>query len=355
MSGLPHNSTFGHIDHDHRTYRIDEQVWPYSVIHAYKDSYRLKENMLIPRSGDALIDDSFPLCMNTCHDAHPYVFSDIKYCLTSFRDSPTSQYNQYHSKHLDNSLAWYDSDWDWDTDPPPDEDPDSATSCPACHNVHGSPMDLDPDPGIDEYYPNPVMIRHGELISAPGTEDKVPGIGHYWLNVIDPTNVLSQSDRGTGDVWSTVNLCNAGVCHIVGRKYERTPGGDEEIVDMAVWTADDNCEPEDSFSPGEPVHYHLSFYLTGPIADEPQGWCVKTKVDFSAAYHLPYETGWITPVVMEGTILPRGQHTECWAMTIPSDAEIDDARFYMELLMGTPDCLDLLNSNIQTHDFTVVE
>ncbi|MBW1743185.1 MAG: hypothetical protein JRJ47_07105 [Deltaproteobacteria bacterium] len=72
-----HNSTFGHIDHDHRTYQIDEKVSaeddPEAVMHAYKDSYRLKENMLIPRSGDALIDDSFALCMNTCHDAHPYV------------------------------------------------------------------------------------------------------------------------------------------------------------------------------------------------------------------------------------------------------------------------------------------
>ncbi|MEW5802887.1 MAG: hypothetical protein AB1847_12380 [bacterium] len=33
---------------------------------------------------------------------------------------------------------------------------DSRISCPACHNVHGSP--------------NPVMIRHGELISTPATQ-----------------------------------------------------------------------------------------------------------------------------------------------------------------------------------------
>ncbi|MGA1874766.1 MAG: InlB B-repeat-containing protein [bacterium] len=43
---------------------------------------------------------------------------------------------------------------------------ESRISCPACHNVHGSP--------------NPAMIRHGELISTPGSSDKVPALNYRW-------------------------------------------------------------------------------------------------------------------------------------------------------------------------------
>jgi hypothetical protein len=164
-----------------------------------------------------------------------------------------------------------------------------------------------------------------------------------------PSNVLLDSKKAEGDIWSTQNLCSA-ICH--EGEYSRTPGGlVEEIVDMVVWTTDGDCESKDSFSPGEPVHYHLSFYLTGPFADAP--WCVKTKENYSAAYHLPYQTGWMTPVVMEPTLLPQGQHSMCWDMTIPSDAEPGPAEFYMQLQMGTPDCLELLDSDTQVHPFDV--
>ena len=349
-----HNSTFAHIDDNHRTYEIDEQAWPYSVIHAYKDSYRLKENMVIPRGDEESIDDAFPLCMDTCHDAHPYVFSELQYRLTNFRKTTTMQ---YHKHHLDDIIVWYDSDWDSDTD-----HLDSNISCPACHNVHGSPMDLDRTEEGTDYQPNPVMTRHGELISTPGTEDKVPAIDHCWLThpLQEPTNKLSDSWRGTGDVYSTASLCDAGSCHVGGQEYDRTPGGENaEIVDMQVWTTDAGNNEQTEFYPGEPIHYHLSFYLIGPMTDEP--WCVKTEEGESGAFHLPYPSGWVTPIVMEETILSRGKHTMCWdllgedPMTIPSDAEEGDARFRMKLLMRAPDCSSLLDSDIQTYDFTVVE
>ncbi|MBW1743186.1 MAG: hypothetical protein JRJ47_07110 [Deltaproteobacteria bacterium] len=130
---------------------------------------------------------------------------------------------------------------------------------------------------------------------------------------------------------------------------------------MEIWTSDLDNVRKDSFSPNEEIHYHLSFYLTGPFADAP--WCVKTKENYSAAYHLPYQTGWMTPIVMEPTLLPRGQHSMCWEfldeeeepMTIPSDAEPGPAEFYMQLQMGTPDCLELLDSELQVHDFYIIE
>jgi hypothetical protein len=347
-----HNSTFVHIDHEHRTYEISEE-YPQAVIHAYKDSYRLKEDMIIPRDEESS-DVSFSLCMDTCHDAHPYVFSDIEYCLTNFRDSM-----QYHEHHLDFPMTYWDSDWDWDNDPLGDEIADSVMSCPACHNVHGSPMDFDRTEGGTEYHPNPVMIRHGELISTPGA-DKVPGIDYCWFaypvppGPMIPSNVLLDSKKAEGDIWSTMNLCSA-ICH--EGEYSRTPGGPEEILDMQIWTSDptdpDNNEKTE-FYPGEGIRYNLNFYLRGPFTDSP--WCVQTPD--SGGYNYPGDIVWTTPVDIQDyyTHLPRGEHSVQWNKTIPDGEEIPGtARFRMELQMGNFECTELLDSDTQVYDFTVVE
>ncbi|MEW6378760.1 MAG: Ig-like domain-containing protein [bacterium] len=63
---------------------------------------------------------------------------------------------------------------------------DSRLSCPACHNVHGAP--------------NPVMIRHGELISTPGTEDKVPALSFRWYKQDGFTPTIFGEESAYGDM-----------------------------------------------------------------------------------------------------------------------------------------------------------
>ena len=63
---------------------------------------------------------------------------------------------------------------------------DSRISCPACHNVHGSP--------------SPTMFRHGELISSPGTTDKAPGLDYryfQWGPTVDPARAGSLGGGAT--------------------------------------------------------------------------------------------------------------------------------------------------------------
>jgi len=86
-------------------------------------------------------------------------------------------------------------------------------SCPACHNVHGSP--------------SATMVRHGELISTPGTNDKVPSIDFQYTPV-DTYPVLANSDGGKtrfigggpGSV-SKNGICS--MCHNDSKEYRRTP------------------------------------------------------------------------------------------------------------------------------------
>ncbi|MEW5802651.1 MAG: Ig-like domain-containing protein [bacterium] len=63
---------------------------------------------------------------------------------------------------------------------------DSRISCPACHNVHGSP--------------NPAMIRHGELISTPGASDKVPALNFRWYKADGYTPTIFGEESAYGDM-----------------------------------------------------------------------------------------------------------------------------------------------------------
>ncbi|MEW5800664.1 MAG: hypothetical protein AB1847_01035 [bacterium] len=63
---------------------------------------------------------------------------------------------------------------------------DSRISCPACHNVHGSP--------------NPAMIRHGELISTPGTGDKSPALSFRWYKADGYTPTIFGDESDFGDM-----------------------------------------------------------------------------------------------------------------------------------------------------------
>lgn len=195
-----HDATVDHIDDDARTYAAASDN--------YVDGYRLNDSMIIPRDGEAS-GVSFDLCAS-CHLYADLIDKDI----TNFEDGGGAQI--HHEWHIGwfNAVICWDSDWDGAAD--------SAMNCTACHNVHGSPMDN----GSGGLWANPVMIRHGELISSPGTNDKVPALDFWWKDGVgDFTNTLSDSREGSAMCSAadlTVNHVCSG-CHNLRQDYTRDP------------------------------------------------------------------------------------------------------------------------------------
>jgi hypothetical protein len=162
-----HDAIKKHIDNLQRTYDVDEDTS--AVNHSYCDSYRLSEvgnkpAMVIPRASTDPRTSwaDFALCFD-CHNRNDLLVqpipSDLTEPHTNFWDSEASTYiGNAHEYHLSFGYR-FDSDWDHVLD--------STPSCVTCHNVHGSP--------------SKVMIRHGELISTPGTTDKVPALNFMYL------------------------------------------------------------------------------------------------------------------------------------------------------------------------------
>jgi hypothetical protein len=194
-----HDLILVHVDDNARTYS--------AAMDNYRPGYRLNADMVVPRNGEP-----GPLAFRLCTNCH--VYADIIGPDSNFRDDVTGL--QYHEKHLE----------DWPTEIAADSDfdgtgcstgtcRDSAITCIICHNAHGSPT--------------PAMIRHGELISTPGTTDKVPALDFEWYKAdgSTPTSLINESRYGslvcgeTPDV--SVNHVCAG-CHITGRlNYYRAP------------------------------------------------------------------------------------------------------------------------------------
>jgi hypothetical protein len=161
---LCHDSEKRHIDRKHRTYEFNETTL--AVVNDYNAGYRLVNGaMVMPRPGPStgITPNDFALCLS-CHNQNEVLgqnLSGLDYSHTNFWDSEytiTFIYNA-HNYHIKISNVIFDSDWDGVAD--------SRCSCVACHNVHGSP--------------NQAMIRHGELISTPGTTDKVPALNFGYL------------------------------------------------------------------------------------------------------------------------------------------------------------------------------
>jgi hypothetical protein len=129
---------------------------------------------------------------------------------TGFRNSISGVWTSLHDLHTDGrngpgaETPQYDSDFDGVAD--------SRMSCPACHNVHGSP--------------SPTMIRHGELISTSGTSDKVPALGFQYTPegsaplLGDSTGGMTRFiNTGQGSVAKN-GICN--MCHNDQVTYART-------------------------------------------------------------------------------------------------------------------------------------
>jgi len=148
-----HDSGKNHIDHEHRTYQAG--VTPYS------DSYRLKDidgqpAMILPRTWGGSLNrlEDFALCFD-CHN--PLDVLDDPVVSNFYQDRATPLNG--HNYHLNFNSIHADTDYDGTAD--------SSETCTTCHNVHGSP--------------SRAMVRNGQLISTPGTTNKVPALNFSYL------------------------------------------------------------------------------------------------------------------------------------------------------------------------------
>ncbi len=169
--------------------------------------------------------NDFALCF-TCHDKYNLLGDGggtgdfLKNPLQTFfmdkegRDKNGNIRNS-HLRHLRGkgycgNVSTWDSDWDGIEDSP--------ISCAACHNVHGSP--------------SPAMMRHGELVSTPGTTDKVPMLNFVYLDAGGVPNT-DMMDRA-GSTGAKTQFYRAGpgsvgknhsckMCHNDQTSYQRTP------------------------------------------------------------------------------------------------------------------------------------
>ncbi|MDY6987275.1 MAG: hypothetical protein SWQ30_04385 [Thermodesulfobacteriota bacterium] len=222
-----HVASKAHIDHNHRTYEVDEVADPDVVVNPYCDSYRLEDDaMYLPRDYrlGGISRKAFDLCFD-CHNYHEILGEDMNlmsygiqwdYSHTNFWDASSSytEIGNAHYYHLRRSdYTQIDSDWDGARD--------SRASCISCHNVHGPP--------------NRAMIRHGELISKPGTTDKVPALNFAYLD--DPTEPPATA------TWETPDPLN----------------GTYEVY--AHWQAWDNRAPDATYT----VHYDDGGPATDPV------------------------------------------------------------------------------------------
>lgn len=185
-----HNGGKTHIDGLARTYEVMEGSPPV-VVNGYTDSYRLRNissgpALNLPRltASDNPINDAqdFALCLD-CHNGTNLLQQAVSG--TNFWQDDSEPENS-HYFHLRINTKHFDSDWDGVAD--------SFESCNACHNVHGPP--------------NVAMIRHGELISTPGTTDKVPALNFSYLEpsfggpTATATYTFTVAQDGNYNVWA---------------------------------------------------------------------------------------------------------------------------------------------------------
>jgi hypothetical protein len=192
-----------HIDGEHRTYEIandrtDDQV----VVNPYIDSYRLQdESLRVPGSEYPGIDiNDYALCFD-CHSSDELLGQDLTH--TNFWDigAQVNSIENAHAYHLGKKTYRGDTDWDGTADGP--------ETCMTCHNVHGAPTK---------------MIRHGELISTPGTTDKVPALNFAYTTL-----------QFTGDP-ATATFTSPALAN----------GGDYNVY--AWWTSDTNRAQDASYT-----------------------------------------------------------------------------------------------------------
>jgi len=114
------------------------------------------------------------------------------------------------------------------------------------------------------------MIRHGELISTPGTQDKVPALQFHWYTQEFAPTTDFDSSRWGGLLSSDSDVSYNKVCYgchgapgeII---YYRGPCGAKKVTVFRVWTTDTDVSntPKTIFHSGDPIRYHVSFSVSG--------------------------------------------------------------------------------------------
>lgn len=250
-----HDLTMLHTDGNPRTYSAQANN--------YKTGYRLAKGLTIPKKNIIGSPSHYELCLD-CH-----IYSDIMGPSSNFWNQDNSLATRnLHNVHVGNysisAIECWDSDWSCIKTSPSDQcstADDSALSCTACHNVHGSRMVI-----AGTNYPSKPMIRHGELISSPGTSNKVPALDFRWYDVYGVrTADFNQSVRGGLLCGMPENVAYNYVCwgcHTQGEvTYTRNLG----VTVESVWTSNTDPEstPKDVFHPGDPIRYNVRFTVTG--------------------------------------------------------------------------------------------
>jgi cytochrome c553 len=317
-----HDLLVSHTDGNARTYSAS--------LNNYQSAYRLLIGMDVPRVNFTFGPNAFRLCME-CH-----IYSEVVGPDSAFRDDNKAEY--LHDVHIGETfrgmIVW-DSDWSCVPGSPDfcASSADSAMSCTACHNVHGSPMVIG-----STYYPNPKMIRHGELISSPGTSNKVPAFDFHWYDSNNqPTTDFNLSRSGgmlsgPPQIITLNEVCWG--CHVYGEnKYFRSPAGPEIVIINNVWTSDLSDVPTTTFAAGEAIRYNVSFKVSGPNATyfmRANGTAKNTT-----------GTAWSTNLQAQKGPLAPGDYIWMWDKTVPGSASHGSnakvtVTLKMRVVAGTP-------------------
>lgn len=300
-----------HTDGVARTYQ--------SSLDNYVEGYRLNDFLAVPRFGD-YGPNAFQLCSG-CH-----AFGDITGPNSNFRDDPSKK--QLHALHLASNVSEirsWDSDWRGGICFKPNliggtyVGCESAVSCTACHNVHGSEMDSNGDGTADA--PCPPMIRHGELISTLGTTDKVPAFDFRWYKRNGSrTANYDESYRGelkcgndANNIWNVAENHVCWGCHSSPRlpTYSRLIGGPEGFIINSVITTDQNNIPQYYFNQNQKIRYHVDFTVSGGYS-----YCIKANGTAKSTTGV----SWSQTLALKTATLPKGEYDWYWEKTIPSGA-----------------------------------
>jgi hypothetical protein len=242
-----HAATYEHCDGDPRTYKST-----YSGSN-YVPGYRLGQDLSSPRAWyrDGMATD-YALCLS-CHDSVG-LFSAGGIMKTNFRNDRSTVFpsKNLHLLHLINAPfshgPFWDSDWAGSSAP------DSPASCPACHNVHGSPT--------------PGMTRHGELMGLGSL-----GLDFKWLaqDGISPAATLEASRWGASELDYNLNRICIGCHGIYSDRYFRVPyqvlvplpgePAPQPLYNGLVWTSDLANNPKTKFRPGNACRIHCVYYV----------------------------------------------------------------------------------------------
>jgi len=322
-----HDLAVTHTDGEARTYSAS--------LDNYRSGYRLNEDMAVPRDGE-----THPVAFRLCTNCH--VYTDITGNESNFRDDGTG--GRYHDTHLNWWPAFIASDSDFDgVGCSAGTCQDSAMTCVNCHNVHGPP--------------NPAMIRHGELMSTPGTSDKVPALDFHWYKAdgVTQTTVFGESRYGSlicgvfPDV-SVNHVCSG--CHSPGEelKWYRNPVGPQGITLEAVWTTDLSNMTKTTFYPTESIRYHARFTLIGTNGP----YFVKVAKSGAGNTSSMPGTDWITSLSRQGTIGSGTYHITS-DKTIPGVADPGSpAKLLIRIFVYDTGSATLLDQDEQTWNFSIV-